>query len=832
MPIEVELPDGSVAEFPDGTPPEAMKTAIAKRFPAKPEFSAMGEVTAPFAGFNKGLDALLNLPGTALNLGAQAVNYGAEKLGYDAPLPDQPFEPVSVATQANVGYEPQTIAGRYAESVGEAAGASVLPEAAILNRAGRLLPRRAAALPEQMPQAVRAAAETAAPVVQRAAQAGPGATLAAAAVPTVGAGIGVQAARDADLGPWGELAGGLLGGLAGPVAYVPAARAAGGLKNAVRYANDQVRAARDPETAAIQRTADSMVASRTPPSEIRSRLLSDEGGEPILSAELTGRGITEAHLADIISRRLGGESAEAIGREYGIAPGTVNAYVARFNRQTPTPLTIPDIVTEMRGPGGAMPLMRQGRAAFGIAEDAADAAEALIGRQSEQPGRTASIIQQSGGRRGALDEIRDNLAGTAREEERQAYGLVRQQAQPVEIADVLREARGRAANRGGEIGETVNRAVDQFFEPELRQPQQQPMTALRITEAEEAVQNAIAQNASPERISRLQRRLDTLREQDQFTRALRETTIGQPTRDVSRFIDARQELDQMISRSMQDGRATPLTAELTTLRNALNAAARRNNPALTAADARFYGNRTAERIIERGTELGKRLTPDTREATRDFRDMTPTQQELFRVAFEQRLADDALNTRQMGGAANQFSHRGFREIVEAFYPAPRSNMRGEARAAQQAVYERGQALLRNLNREAISTGTTNFMTGRANSPTAPWQNDIQTRMQNAQAAADLATGRVGRLIENLSNRLAKQIGQRAASAELRILAEMDRPTLLRLLNRLDEAAQGTADRQQLVQRLRELRRPRIMRPSVGAGTGIATAGDELRNGAN
>ncbi len=31
--IEVELPDGSVAEFPDGTPPEAMKSAIAKRFP-------------------------------------------------------------------------------------------------------------------------------------------------------------------------------------------------------------------------------------------------------------------------------------------------------------------------------------------------------------------------------------------------------------------------------------------------------------------------------------------------------------------------------------------------------------------------------------------------------------------------------------------------------------------------------------------------------------------------------------------------------------------------------------------------------------------------------
>lgn len=34
--IEVQLPDGSVAEFPDGTAPEAMKAAIQKRFPVQP----------------------------------------------------------------------------------------------------------------------------------------------------------------------------------------------------------------------------------------------------------------------------------------------------------------------------------------------------------------------------------------------------------------------------------------------------------------------------------------------------------------------------------------------------------------------------------------------------------------------------------------------------------------------------------------------------------------------------------------------------------------------------------------------------------------------------
>ncbi len=38
MTIEVELPDGTIAEFPDGTPPDVIKGALAKKFPkTKPE---------------------------------------------------------------------------------------------------------------------------------------------------------------------------------------------------------------------------------------------------------------------------------------------------------------------------------------------------------------------------------------------------------------------------------------------------------------------------------------------------------------------------------------------------------------------------------------------------------------------------------------------------------------------------------------------------------------------------------------------------------------------------------------------------------------------------
>ena len=53
MPIEVDLPDGSVAEFPDGTSHDVMKAAIAKRFPpqASKPVDSMGEpVVPPAAG--------------------------------------------------------------------------------------------------------------------------------------------------------------------------------------------------------------------------------------------------------------------------------------------------------------------------------------------------------------------------------------------------------------------------------------------------------------------------------------------------------------------------------------------------------------------------------------------------------------------------------------------------------------------------------------------------------------------------------------------------------------------------------------------------------------
>jgi hypothetical protein len=47
MPLEVELPDGTIAEFPDGTSNATMEMALAKyRAPAKADFSGVSATSS------------------------------------------------------------------------------------------------------------------------------------------------------------------------------------------------------------------------------------------------------------------------------------------------------------------------------------------------------------------------------------------------------------------------------------------------------------------------------------------------------------------------------------------------------------------------------------------------------------------------------------------------------------------------------------------------------------------------------------------------------------------------------------------------------------------
>jgi len=745
-------------------------------------------------GANEGIDATLNMIGAPIRA---PVNYIAGKLGYEGDL----IPEVNAARQFSVAGPAETRGGKAVQAVGEVGGASLLPAAGIL-KAGQIAGPAAAGI---LGQAARA----------------PGAAAGLEAVSAGGAGAGVATARDNDLGPYGELALGLIGGFAAPNVANIASRTYGGVKSGLDYANKQVQRARNPEQAAYRDIADRTVEAGIDMDEtIRSVT-------PSTSANLQARGFSEDDLADIVSRQLNGEHAEDIVIDYAhlknaqgqsLTPDTARAYLQRYQDANPTPMNLVDLAKEQVGTGKATPLSNQARTDTAIADDPI-ANQRLIERQRAQPGRTADIIEQSGIDGRNLSEELDRLATTAKAEERAAYKAVADNAEPIDLKPVIGAARKVALRRGGEIGEKLNAAIDLFFKKVAQPKRISAIEDVRLKEMAERIAKAEgAENPDMARIAQLKRRFDAMRDDLEYNQNNKPEILkpGKPIDDVRSFIDARDELSDMTKAALKDGKNS-LAAELTELRKRLNEAARATNRALEDADAKYSGNRSIERMIERGGDLGKKLTPKSKQALRDFRKLTPTQQEIQRVAFEDKMAAEALNVKRGNAAADQFGTEAFERIIGEMYPAPKSP-RGPARTAEQAVYERGRKLLRNLKRESISTETTRD--ALSGSRTAPLSDDMAEMLEGPRAAADALTGRWTKILENLSNRLTRVIGKEAARRRIRILTETNPAEALPVLRRLRDEAKNTRDRQLMDVAIREFgkvgRRPGA---DVGATVG-------------
>lgn len=196
--------------------------------------------------------------------------------------------------------------------------------------------------------------------------------------------------------------------------------------------------------------------------------------------------------------------------------------------------------------------------------------------------------------------------------------------------------------------------------------------------------------------------------------------------------------------------------------------------------------------LEAGAALTTNLGAPAREALRGFADMTPAQQELFRLGFARRLMDMAANPQIGGAIANRFNTTAVREIVERLYPRRDANL-----------WAQGQRLLRDLRGEAVTTRTKNDVLAGAR--TAELGSDMSRAMETAKTAADAVTGRWGRLLENLSTRLSTQLGRRGAQEVLDVLTQTDPAQLLPMLNRLSRAAQTSQERRAYVAAIRDVR---------------------------
>lgn len=134
--IEVELPDGTIAEFPDGTSRDVIKGALQKKFGNKSVISPGVDDFARSAGSGVakgvvGLGEMMSMPGrgadwllskgaTAL-MGEDAPEWTQRPAEFNAknPAPARAISESAPGGKAILNYDPKTTAGNYAKTVGE-----------------------------------------------------------------------------------------------------------------------------------------------------------------------------------------------------------------------------------------------------------------------------------------------------------------------------------------------------------------------------------------------------------------------------------------------------------------------------------------------------------------------------------------------------------------------------------------------------------------------------------------------------------------------------------------------------------------------------------------
>lgn len=138
MPIEVELPDGTVAEFPDGTSLEVIKSALNKRFaptqttqpaqPAQPQMGTIEDVArSAGAGLVRGATGLVGLPGTLEMVGRAGANWLGAGVPSETALPTGADVQRKLESYTGKFHEPQTTVGEYARTIGEFAPGALFP---------------------------------------------------------------------------------------------------------------------------------------------------------------------------------------------------------------------------------------------------------------------------------------------------------------------------------------------------------------------------------------------------------------------------------------------------------------------------------------------------------------------------------------------------------------------------------------------------------------------------------------------------------------------------------------------------------------------------------
>jgi hypothetical protein len=370
--------------------------------------------------------------------------------------------------------KPQTEAGRYADAIGQAVGASAIPQAGIMAKARQVAaPAAQTTLGGIGQQLVNSYRTT------------PGAALASDTAAAVGAGIGQQMAQDGGFGATGQMVGGMIGGIA-PGAI---AAAGGGTVRSIQraYAN-QGRAGAYGSVAddlpdGVNAFADQVAEGPSRNSTAVNRRTLDILGEEM---ERAGGNVQQAQTAAI----------NRIAREFQVSPATAQTNIrslTQVHEGSPLMLgeypavSVSDTAQRLRQAGN-IDLDELGRTQASTTQATLDYLANNGNAQSAQNVRNAVGRRQedlASAMRETLDGMAPRVAGTNQpativdaqamiDQAQQAGSAAYRQAYQGPINNwelvnrlprVLDAARNYAAGRAGDVRAALNTAIDQFMLP-------------------------------------------------------------------------------------------------------------------------------------------------------------------------------------------------------------------------------------------------------------------------------------------------------------------------------------------------------------------------------
>lgn len=565
-------------------------------------------------GFNRGINSLVALPGQIVGGAVDLAGGDGSKFRWNNPVSQFLTSPDA---------KPETQLGRYADSAGQALGASAIPSAGLVAAA----PRMAATAATTTAGAVRQA------IGQNIAQA-PRAAIAADAAAATGSGIGSQAAEEAGYTGWTQLGAGLAGGLA-PMAI------GAGVSRAMRPI--RAAAANQGEAGAYGTIANDLGMSV------------DDFADAVSVGGTRGAAPTNRRAFDILGEemvRTNGDvpaaSQAAINRlvqEQRIAPSTAAQQIRRLTQvhedspvmmgEYPS-IAASDSAQRLRQPGNVdldelgrvQSTQTQGKIDYlannGNARSAQDVRNAIELRQEQMAPRMAETLRDIGPqaqvgprtqRPMTIDDVSGQIQASdqmARQEYRAAYqGPINNRMSLHFLPRILNGHLNRAASRAGEPRAAIERAVNQFFITTPNGQRLQMQTLQQLQDARGAIRGQISEYQR-------QGRAD--------------------------LVNAVQPIYSQITRLMS-----------------------RMSPQWARANARWAEGRFSEVAQELGDAFAGKAGPRFREQLAEFRALAPEAQDIVRVHWIQQQLDKLDNLGDSHAVAKLFATDHARNTVRTIF---------------------------------------------------------------------------------------------------------------------------------------------------------------------